>query len=528
MDNIEELYQAVERKREMDEEYCRILILDDEFIMRQGMKHMMDWEQEGFQIVGEGSTGEEGLVLAEELKPHIVLADIVMPVMDGIEFSAILGKKHPEIQLIILSSYDKFEYVKTTLLNGASDYILKPMLNPESLLETLKKAAGRIPGFRLKRKAGVSCAGQLERFLSGFANRLDETLFVSVFPHTLYRILAVNLRDCCDGHKDEYYSVRRRITDFFTERGVYSTADVLLEEEILCVILNYRLKDGMALVKDTDEIAEQMRKFYPRAFFVLSRSFSSIQKIRGFCKEDVMPNVEKGFYYRRKSLYIVEKYEGQQEVVRFEYETYTAYLAAKEYEKALDLFEDYTKYLCSRQMDEERLKNLTRNLLYNYLMETERTLGWNEGLRERYFREISDALWEEDYQNVMDGIFAGLRNILRDRQGAEENRIREIKNYVEGHYQEPLELSDIADKFGLSYSYLSTYFSQTAREGFSEFVNKIRIRHAKELLEEKGMSISKIGAEVGYTEHSYFCRVFKRMTAQTPSEYRRSRKGKQG
>lgn len=204
----------------MAEEYCRILILDDEFIMRQGMKHMMDWEKEGFQIVGEGSTGEEGLALVEELKPHIVLADIVMPVMDGIEFSAILGKKHPEIQLIILSSYDKFEYVKTTLLNGASDYILKPMLNPESLLETLKKAAGRIPGFRLKRKAGGSCAASLERFLSGFADRLDEAAFASVFPNTLYRLLAVNLRECCGGHKDEYYSVRRRGMDFFTERGV--------------------------------------------------------------------------------------------------------------------------------------------------------------------------------------------------------------------------------------------------------------------------------------------------------------------
>lgn len=124
-----------------------------------------------------------------------------MPVMDGIEFSAILGKKHPEIQLIILSSYDKFEYVKTTLLNGASDYILKPMLNPESLLKTLKKAAGRIPGLKLKRVGEGSCVNQLERYLMGFADRLDETAFAGVFPNTLYRLLAVNLRRCCDGRQ---------------------------------------------------------------------------------------------------------------------------------------------------------------------------------------------------------------------------------------------------------------------------------------------------------------------------------------
>ena len=104
------------------EDYCKVLIIDDEFIMRQGMKHMLEWEKEGFQIVGEATNGQEGLDLIEKLEPDIVLADIVMPVLDGIEFSQILKQKYPGIQLIILSSYDKFEYVKSTLLNGASDY----------------------------------------------------------------------------------------------------------------------------------------------------------------------------------------------------------------------------------------------------------------------------------------------------------------------------------------------------------------------------------------------------------------------
>lgn len=91
--------------------YCKVVIIDDEYIMRQGMKHMLDWEKEGFQIVGEASNGQEGLEVIEKTLPNIVLADIVMPVLDGIEFSEILQKKFPEMQLIILSSYDKFEYV---------------------------------------------------------------------------------------------------------------------------------------------------------------------------------------------------------------------------------------------------------------------------------------------------------------------------------------------------------------------------------------------------------------------------------
>ncbi len=92
-------------------EYCKVVIIDDEFIMRQGMKHMLDWEKEGFQIVGEASNGQEGLEVIEKTKPNIVLTDIVMPVLDGIEFSEILNKRFPEMQLVILSSYDKFEYV---------------------------------------------------------------------------------------------------------------------------------------------------------------------------------------------------------------------------------------------------------------------------------------------------------------------------------------------------------------------------------------------------------------------------------
>ena len=130
------------------ESYCKILIIDDEIIMRQGIKYLLDWEKEGFQIAGEASGGREGLELVEELQPHIILCDMVMSGMDGVEFTEIVKKKYPNIQIIILSGYDNFEYVRSSLMNGASDYILKPMLKPETLLETLRRTAKKIPGFR--------------------------------------------------------------------------------------------------------------------------------------------------------------------------------------------------------------------------------------------------------------------------------------------------------------------------------------------------------------------------------------------
>ena len=135
------------------EDYCKVLIIDDEFIMRQGMSICWNGKKKAFRIVGEATNGQEGLDLIEKLEPDIVLADIVMPVLDGIEFSQILKQKYPGNPADHSSvAMNKFEYVKSTLLNGASDYILKPTLNPEILLKTCRRRQGTSPGLHCARR----------------------------------------------------------------------------------------------------------------------------------------------------------------------------------------------------------------------------------------------------------------------------------------------------------------------------------------------------------------------------------------
>ncbi len=148
-------------------EYCRILIVDDEYIMRRGIRYMMNWEELGCEVIGEASNGKEALDMMEDLKPHIVFCDIAMPVMDGIDFIKIAHSRYPSVQIIILSGYDKFEYVRQALLNGAVDYVLKPTLNPEELEKLLEKTVSKIPGMELKRKTCSGLESQLEQFLKG-------------------------------------------------------------------------------------------------------------------------------------------------------------------------------------------------------------------------------------------------------------------------------------------------------------------------------------------------------------------------
>ncbi|MED4958707.1 response regulator, partial [Paenibacillus macerans] len=104
-------------------ELCKILIVDDEILVRQGIKHHLNWEQYGFQIVGEASNGKEALEMIGRLSPHIVITDIVMPVMDGEEFTRVLKAHFPQIEVVVLSSYGEFNYVRSTFQSGVADYI---------------------------------------------------------------------------------------------------------------------------------------------------------------------------------------------------------------------------------------------------------------------------------------------------------------------------------------------------------------------------------------------------------------------
>lgn len=99
-------------------ELCKIIIVDDEILIRQGIKHYINWEQEGFQIVGEASNGKEALEIIERNQPQIVITDIVMPFMDGEELTRIVKSKYPDIEIIILSSFGEFDYVRSTFLGS--------------------------------------------------------------------------------------------------------------------------------------------------------------------------------------------------------------------------------------------------------------------------------------------------------------------------------------------------------------------------------------------------------------------------
>ena len=281
---------------------CKVLIVDDEFITRQGISHMIMWEQEGFSIVGEASNGQEGIEMIEKYQPDIVLADIVMPVLNGIEFSMILQEKYPNIKLIILSSYDNFEYVRTTLLNGAVDYVLKPTLNPEILLRALKKAAAGIPGFSLDRRESVALETQMERYLTGYQDTILETEYKERFPYMQFRILAGNMKKACGSNTRQWEKAQELMIRYLQKNGFEKLGTFYLEQEVFFCVINYKKPDEIFLIETLKEGAEKAGKVAENLFLVLSNGFTEFSGIRDIYEKEVKQALEQKFYFADKFL----------------------------------------------------------------------------------------------------------------------------------------------------------------------------------------------------------------------------------
>lgn len=510
------------------EKYCKIMIIDDELIMRQGIKYMLNWEQEGFQLVGEASDGKEGLRLIEEMHPDIILLDVVMPVLNGIEFSDVVREKYPEIQFIILSGYDNFEYVKATLLNGAVDYILKPAINAETLLQALHKAVKKIPGMQLKKAHQVSIEMQLEKWILGYQDEISSMDLEKELPYSRFRVAGMNLKQMCENKKENMAHTEGLILGYLKTDDTCKTISVLLKKEFLILVLNYRVKEEENINNRLKYCVDKLSVIRPEVYAVVSESFTNIQNIRECWQKEIMPLLGMKFYFADRNLLTVERGAEteirQRKEQRFAYEHYNKYLIHGQLAEALSMFQEYIWSACEMRMEEYRLKNLTKNLLYNFLIEAERYGVQTEEVQEQYFEEIEWASSAEQFLKVLDTLVESLGKVLNSEDIQYGEKVRKMKAYIARNYDQNLTLASLSERFGFSYHYLSFYFNKQAREGFSEYLNKIRIQKACELLRGNEKSISEISRLIGYSDHAYFCRVFKKMTGQTPTNYRRIQK----
>ena len=216
-------------------------------MIRQGIKHFINWEQEGFRIVGEAANGREALEMIRDAHPDIVLTDIVMPLMDGEELTREIKNVNPDIEVVVLSSFSEFDYVRSSFQSGVADYILKPTLEVDGLLKVLRKTVEKAQSSR-KRAQHASAVSvprpidqMLEGLLAGYAEYADAeaALVREHFPHDRFMLLGADVKRLPAEAREPGGGLSRILADVFT--GGLSDVrchDLVLEQKVAVLALN--------------------------------------------------------------------------------------------------------------------------------------------------------------------------------------------------------------------------------------------------------------------------------------------------
>ena len=484
----------------------KVLIVDDEVLVKVGLRNIIAWQEHDYEIIGEASNGQQALEIARRTPPDIVLTDIRMPAMDGIELVRCLREEQPQAKIIILTAYKDFEYVQQAMRLGVTEYILKLSMEPDDLLQVLDRVKRQIEMERSQPSFSLSLHQMEQRSL--FFRSPEETIPDFPLPDFPARIVLLRLAHFSNGTPASIARLLERV--FGAASGPFYLSDhwfgVLLPEDEL--LTEEKLKDRRENI--LKEIQAEIRMGVSGLIFLPAEMRSALEQARRA--------VRHGFYISEKDIIFSE--------------TLPPYVTVNQHEewKAIEeavltpsrMEEACRRVLaldCARQkrfIPPQDAVNLCLTLLRAIAFAL-REVGFSQAemeIPQRY--ETMDAL-KDQVQKTWE-IYTQYRE---NRFSAD---IVAIIRYVQEHYSQPIRLCDVAGMVYRSESYISYLFREKMGVGFVDYVTRVRIEKAKELLLQEGVSISSVPERVGFSDPAYFCRVFKKITHVSPQRYRQSEK----
>ena len=529
----------------------KVFLAEDEIVIRNGIKNSIEWEKEGYQFVGEAGDGELAYPMILKTKPDILITDIRMPFMDGLELSRLVRQDLPDIKILILSGYDEFDYAKEAIKLRVAEYLLKP-ISSAKLLEVLKESAASIYQEREERELlkryeedmRENRQHEKDEFLTRIlthnisvteileqGRQLGLDLSAGVYNTMLFKIAGFSgdreltevftkIENLLDGHENVYYF----------RRGAEGWALLCLAED------EAQLEEKLLkLTEDMEAImaACPARKEYFGAF---GHPVSRL----GALKES-MDEAERVFAYR----YLKEWNQiiGSSDLEERISDNKELNLSSLKVDK-LD-----------RKIVEQFLKTGLKGEVTHFIKEYLESLGENN-IQSLLFRQYvtmdiylaavgileelgyeSDELVKQcgDFKD-METVFQNaeqtkeyLKNVLETtidlREAVSKQKysqlLKEAKNYIEGNLViAVILLNTAAASVNLSPNHFSTIFSQEMGKTFIEFLTDVRMGRAKELLRSSAMKTAEIAYAVGYKDSHYFSYLFKKTQKCTPREFR--------
>lgn len=532
----------------------KVFLVEDESIVREGLRDNIPWEQWGFQFVGEACDGEMALPLIQKMKPDVLLTDIKMPFMDGLSLSRLVHQEFPDMKIIIISGYDDFEYARGAIQVGAEQYLLKPITRTvlQKALAELKTKIETEREQKSYQEKFQSEAREYEQF-----SRTD--FFVRIFEGRMpvqdiyeeaaklslrinapcYNLLLFNLQEKRTGENawvesEDFARKREELLHYFIRypenlvfRWNVNTYGVLIQgsAEQMPALCERCIENVERICKPAEEnlqwyvsVGEPVERLS-----LLAECYSKVNHL--FSYRFLMPQEHiftKELIGRGAPQEAGGGIDGI-EADRADPELIRDFLLRGAKDEIADFVENYLSEL-KEAMQSVMFQNYLTLHIYFVTLSYAEVLGCG---REEFLRLLGETTPDSvNSAEKLPAYFCSLLEkamTLRDRESADQSKrvLKKALAYIEENFsQESLSLNSVAGEVNVSASYFSAIFSREMQVTFVEYVTGKRMDRAKKLLRQTQMHTGEIAQEVGYKDPHYFSFVFKKTQGATPREYR--------
>ena len=534
----------------------KIFLVEDEIAIRKGIKNSIDWEKEGYEFVGEAGDGELAYPMILKTKPDILITDIKMPFMDGLQLSKLVRKELPATKILILSGYDEFEYAKEAIKLQVAEYLLKP-ISSAKLLDVLAQVKEVIRQEQeekeliKKYKEDMKENRELEK--ERFLNQIiTQNLSLAQILETgeslgmdlsapLYNVLLLKITE--NGGKQETYAEIESALDtlsgvFSFRRGVDEWLFLLTADD--AEKMERRIESCRKTVRQITEKTDPPVEY----FGALGNPVERLREIKNSLKE-----AEKkfAFQYLKKWNQILEipvrdvglsenpqteKKENEEllissvQVDKLNHKIIENFIHTGLRREVSNFVDDYFMSLGEKSVQSLMFRQYVAMDFYLAAVAFLERLGFSsKELVERCgdLKEMEQVIQtieqtKEYIKKVLDATLECRESVSRKRYS---DLLKEAVSYIEHHYEEEdISLNQVAASVNISPSHFSTIFSKEMGETFIEYLTNVRMERAKQLLRSSTMKTAEIAYAVGYKDAHYFSYLFKKVQKCTPREFR--------
>lgn len=498
----------------------KVMLVDDERLIIEGLKSIIDWRTLGLEVVQTANNGQEAIEKFKENSVDIVVTDINMPKVTGIELLANLKKINDNVKFVVLSGYDEFSYAKSAIELGVKSYILKPV-NEDELENVLKSIVEELSMKSKKEEKLLIRNSKMIEFLKGKVKLEDILEFKDVininFESDFYLVSNIILKmDQSDENIDKVIKIIKRYEDGNCE-FIKNNNNIIMIKSLAKNLEKNILEEYFLAIKDSISDELDLESFITVGSIVhkienIDKSYKESSSIKKYLLTYGYGNI-----IFKEDMSSVEE---ENKTFREEIEKINKLIVEKKSEKL-------KQYIAQIFEDEKLTPKNIYDLSIKILILSEDILDEFK-LSNNYSREslssiIVDLCNENTRDNIKNFLLREIEDFMKvigDNTNKYSPVVQQVVNIINEEYKEELSLKTLSAKYNINSSYLGQIFSKEVGYSFSEYLNKVKNTKAKELILTTNMKINNIAKEVGYTDTSYFYRKFKKYYGVCPSTLR--------